>query len=286
MASRFAWEYTHGQLNEHFENCIGQIAENYIFQAGSLSHCPTHRKVTFAVSPTLIRGNTNINNLLEDTDNSNIPKNTSIVVCQNSSDSQDSCITSEKSKSRHKSQINRIRTEKEEDDRGLLFRDKQDEESLKWVEIDDSGRGSCSDESQVLSLDTVASFGRQSQNTGEEEDSAYCYAYSSPTQPKPSCPNPNQIPPSSNLQHVSPWEAEELGNIYEEIRPLKKTSTRSDQVTKERSGGEESDGNPLVLNISPSRPNRQQFYRLVFSCFRRLCHPTNCAVVCNGHSVL
>ena len=241
------------------------------------------------MSPTLIRGNTNnvldntntnINNLLEDT---NIPNNTS----QNSSDSQDSCITSEKRKSRHKTQSNRIRTEKEEDDRSLLFKENQDEESLKWVEIDDSGRGSCSDESQVLSLDTaVASFGRQSQNTGEEEDSAYCYAYSNPTQTKPSCPNPNQIPPSSNLQHVSPWEAEELGNIYEEIRPLKKTSTRSDQVTKERSGGEESDGNPLVLNISPSRSNRQQFYRLVFSCFRRLCHPTNCAVVCNGHSVL
>ena len=224
------------------------------------------------MSPTLIRGNTNnvldntntktnINNLLEDT---NIPNNSS----QNSSDSQDSCITSEKRKSRHKTQSNRIRTEKEEDDRSLLFKENQDEESLKWVEIDDSGRGSCSDESQVLSLDTVASFGRQSQNTGEEEDSAYCYAYSSPTQPKPSCPKPNQIPPSSNLQHVSPWEAEELGNIYEEIRPLRKTSTHADQVTKERS--EESDGHHLVLNISPHRSNRQQLYRFVFSCFMKL----------------
>merc|ERR1712008_531336 len=76
--------------------------------------------------------------------------------------------------------------------------------------------------------------------------------------------NPNHIPtpPSSNLQCPSSWQADEVGNIYEEIRPLKKTS-RSDQVTKETSGEESArtDDHNLVLNISPRRSNRQHLCR-------------------------
>ena len=162
--------------------------------------------------------------------------------------------------------------QKEEDaDSRLLFSDKQDEEKLTWLEVDDSGRGSCSDESQVLSLVEVDTTTKVSPSTGEDEDeeSVYCYAYSN--QRKPSCSNPNQtptpVPPSSTLHHVSSWQNEEVGNIYEEIRPLKKTSSSSDQMTKEKSGEEsaQSDANHLVLNISPRKSNRQQFYRLVSS---------------------
>ena len=199
-----------------------------------------------------------------------------MVVCKNTSDS---CTASEKRKSRDKSESTRIRTEKESD-RSLLFREKQ-EKSLGWVEIDDSGRGSCSDESQVFnSLETPfsASGSKPSPSRGEEEESAYCYAYSNPNltkpsysnpnQPKTRCsdPNPNQIPtlPSSNLQ------TEDGGNIYEEIRPLKKSS-RSEEVSRENNGEESAQTdlvlniNPRVLNINPRRSNRQQSYRLVYS---------------------
>jgi len=194
------------------------------------------------------------------------------VFCQNTSDSHcNGCVASEKSKTKHKSQSNRVRTEKvecqkeDDDDRRLLFSDKQEEGKLTWLEVEDSGRGSCSDESQVLSLvdtTTIISGRKVSPSTGEDDESAYCYAYSNPNQTKPSCSNPNQIPrhPSPNLYPVSSWNTEEMGNIYEEIRPLKKTSSNSDQVTKEKSR-EESAQSDLVLNISPRKSNRQRFYR-------------------------
>ena len=268
------------------DDSVKNLSETSIlFQAATLSHCPSHRKVTFAVTPTLIRDNTTIitnspdntssntattNNLLDNTST-----NTKIVFCQNTSDSHcNGCVASEKSKSRHKSQSNRVRTEKvecqkeDDDDRRLLFSDKQEEGKLTWLEVEDSGRGSCSDESQVLSLvdtTTIISGRKVSPSTGEDDESAYCYAYSNPNQTKPSCSNPNPTPPpSSNLHPVSSWQNEEVGNIYEEIRPLKKTSSSSDQVTKEKSR-EESAQSDLVLNISPRKLNRQQFYRLVSS---------------------
>ena len=144
----------------------------------------------------------------------------------------------------------------------MLLKENQ-ESSLSWVEVEDSGRGSCSDESQVLSLDSATSLSLESTSSslrklsrGEEEDSAYSYAYSKP--------NSNQTQPtsSSNIHHRSSRQPEEVGNIYEEIRPLKKTSSNSDQVTKEKSR-EESALSDLVLNISPRKSNRQRFYRLV-----------------------
>ena len=236
LVSRFASDYKR-KINSGF----------VLFQAATLSHYPTHRKVTFAVSPTLIHDNkTNIN----------------------TSDSGDGCNPSEKSKRSQNSQSSRIRSEKEKLDlqeERLLLKENQ-ESSLSWVEVEDSGRGSCSDESQVLSLDSATSLSLESTSSslrklsrGEEEDSAYSYAYSKP--------NSNQTQPtsSSNIHHRSSRQPEEVGNIYEEIRPVKKTLSSSYQISKDKSGEEDgqTSDNHLVLNISCRKSHRQQFYRLV-----------------------
>jgi len=212
-------------------------------KAATLSHYPTHRKVTFAVSPTLIHDN---------------KTNTNI------SDSGDGCNPSEKSKRSQNSQSSRSEKEKLDlQEERLLLKENQ-ESSLSWVEVEDSGRGSCSDESQVLSLDSATSLSLESTSSslrklsrGEEEDSAYSYAYSKP--------NSNQTQPtsSSNIHHRSSRQPEEVGNIYEEIRPVKKTLSSSYQISKDKSGEEDgqTSDNHLVLNISCRKSHRQQFYR-------------------------
>ena len=200
-----------------------------LFQAATLSHYPAHRRVTFAVPPALVRESKTIESRKAKKTSYN--GNTSIDTDHNYSN----FICSDKIKG-SRSNSEGVKSEKEGGG------------SLTWVDPEDSGRGSCSDESQVLtSIDTIAPEGEGKLSPTQGDESAYSYAYSSlPTES-------SRTQSQTNTLSTSPEE----GNIYEEIRPLEKAS---DPSTKAPNDGE-SAGKPLVLNIKSRRPHHQKSHR-------------------------
>ena len=194
-----------------------------------MSHYPAHRRVTFAVPPALVRESKTIESRKAKKTSYN--GNTSIDTDHNYTN----FICSDKIKS-SRSNSEDLKSEKEGGG------------SLTWVDPEDSGRGSCSDESQVLtSIDTIAPEGEGKLSPTQGDESAYSYAYSSlPTES-------SRAQSQTNTFSIS----QEEGNIYEEIRPLEKAS---DPSTKAANDGE-SAGKPLVLNIKSRRPHHQKSHR-------------------------
>merc|ERR1712223_1953069 len=198
-------------------------------KAATLSHYPAHRRVTFAVPPALVRESKTIER--RKAKKTSYSGKTSIDTDQ----SYSNFICSNKIKS-SRSDSEDVKSEKEGGG------------SLTWVDTEDSGRGSCSDESQVLtSIDTIAPEGEGKLSPTQGDESAYSYAYSSlPTEI-------SRTQSQTNTLSTSPEE----GNIYEEIRPLEKAS---DPPPKTPNDGE-SAGKPLVLNIKSRRPHHQKSHR-------------------------
>merc|ERR1712223_2199589 len=198
-------------------------------KAATLSHYPAHRRVTFAVPPALVRESKTIESRKAKKNIYN--GNTSIDTDHNHSN----FICSDKIKG-SRSTSEDVKSEKEGGD------------SLAWVDTEDSGRGSCSDESQVLtSIDTIAPEGEGKLSPTQGDESAYSYAYSS---------LPTESSRTQNQTNTLPTSQEE-GNIYEEIRPLEKASDPSAKAPNEG----ESAGKPLVLNIKSRRPHHQKSHR-------------------------
>ena len=186
--------------------------------------------MTFAVPPALVRESKTIESRKAKKNSYN--GNTSIQTDHNYSN----FICSDKIKGSH-SNSEDVKSEKEGGS------------SLAWVDTEDSGRGSCSDESQVLtSIDTIAPEGEGKLSpTQLGDESAYSYAYSSlPTES-------SRAQSQTNTLSTSPEE----GNIYEEIRPLEKASEPSAKAPNDG----ESAGKPLVLNIKSRRLHHQKSHR-------------------------
>jgi len=209
--------------------CTAELEEKEVKR---LPPCPTTQptEVTFAVPPALARESKTIESRKAKKTSYN--GNTSIDTDHNYSN----FICSEKIKG-SRSNSEDVKSEKEGGG------------SLAWVDPEDSGRGSCSDESQVLtSINIIAPEGEGKLSPTHGDESAYSYAYSS---------LPTEISRTQSQINTLSTTSPEEGNIYEEIRPLEKAYEPS---TKAPNDGE-SAGKPLVLNIKSRRPHHQKSHR-------------------------